>query len=73
MEKRGVDLRPKAENQASIEPNTMLGPILIAVLMLMIFGVVPFWPHSRKWGYYPGGVLALLLVILVILVLLGKI
>jgi hypothetical protein len=51
----------------------MLGTISIALLMLMVFGAYPAWPHSRKWGYYPSGGLGILLVILVILVLLGKI
>jgi Protein of unknown function (DUF3309) len=51
----------------------MLGTILIIVLVLMLIGAVPAWPHSRNWGYYPSGGLGLVLIILVILLLLGRI
>ena len=51
----------------------MLGTILIIVLVLMLLGALPTWPHSRGWGYYPTGGLGLALVLLVILVLLGRI
>jgi hypothetical protein len=51
----------------------MLGTILIIVLLLMLIGAVPAWPHSRNWGYYPSGGLGLVLMILVILLLLGRI
>lgn len=50
-----------------------IGTILIVVLLLMLVGVLPTWPHSRSWGYYPSGGLGLVLVILLILVLLGRI
>jgi hypothetical protein len=51
----------------------MLFPILIVVLVLMLIGAFPTWPHSRGWGYYPSGGLGLVLAILVILLLLGRI
>ncbi|MGD0094989.1 MAG: DUF3309 domain-containing protein [Terracidiphilus sp.] len=51
----------------------MLGTILIIVLILMLIGALPTWPHSRSWGYYPSGGLGTILVIIVILVLLGRI
>ncbi|MGA2787460.1 MAG: DUF3309 family protein [Verrucomicrobiota bacterium] len=51
----------------------MLGTILLIVLILMLVGAFPTWPHSRSWGYYPSGGLGLLLVILVALLLLGRI
>ena len=51
----------------------MLGTILLIVLILMLIGAIPAWPHSRSWGYFPSGGLGLLLVILVVLLLLGKI
>jgi hypothetical protein len=51
----------------------MLGTILLIVLILMLLGALPTWPHSRSWGYYPSGGLGLLLVILVALLLLGRI
>jgi hypothetical protein len=50
----------------------MLGTILIIVVVVMLIGAVPRWPHSRKWGYYPSGGLGLVLVILIILLLLGR-
>jgi hypothetical protein len=51
----------------------MLGTILLIVLILMLLGALPTWPHSRSWGYYPSGGLGLLFVILLALVLLGRI
>jgi hypothetical protein len=51
----------------------MLGTVLVILLVLMLLGSIPTWPHSRSWGYYPSGGLGLVLVILVILLLLGKI
>lgn len=51
----------------------MLGTILIIVLVLLLIGALPLYPHSRKWGYAPGGVLGLLLIILIVLVLTGRI
>lgn len=50
-----------------------LGTILIIVLLLMLIGVLPTWPHSRSWGYYPTGGLGLVLVIVLVLLLLGRI
>jgi len=50
-----------------------LGTILLIVLVLMLLGVIPTWPHSRQWGYYPSGGIGLVLLIIVILLLLGKI
>lgn len=50
-----------------------LSTILIIILVLIVIGALPTWPHSRSWGYYPSGGLGLVLVILLILVLLGRI
>ena len=50
-----------------------LGMILIIVLILILVGVIPTWPHSRGWGYYPSGFLGLVLVVIIVLVLLGRI
>lgn len=46
--------------------------ILIVVLVLMLLGVIPAWPHSRSWGYAPSGVLGLLVVVLLIMMLTGR-
>jgi len=50
-----------------------LGLILLIVVVLMLVGAIPAWPHSRGWGYGPSGGLGLVLVILLVLVLLGHI
>ncbi|MCE5275842.1 MAG: DUF3309 domain-containing protein [Syntrophaceae bacterium] len=50
----------------------MLSTILIIVVILMLVGAMPTWPHSREWGYYPSGGLGIVLVILIILLLLGR-
>jgi hypothetical protein len=46
--------------------------ILIVILLLMLLGAIPAWPHSRGWGYYPSGGLGLVLLILLILLLAGR-
>jgi len=50
-----------------------MGTILIIVLILLLIGGLPVFPHSRSWGYGPSGIIGTVLVILLILVLLGKI
>jgi hypothetical protein len=50
-----------------------LGTILLIVVVLLLVGVIPTWPHSRGWGYGPSGILGLILVVLIVLFLLGKI
>ncbi len=50
-----------------------LGTILLIIIILLLIGALPAWPHSRGWGYAPGGILATVLVIILILVLLGRI
>lgn len=47
--------------------------ILLIILILMMIGSVPAWPHSRSWGYYPSGGLGLIVVILVVLLLMRAI
>lgn len=51
----------------------MLVTILTVVVILMLIGVLPTWPHSRNWGYFPSGGLGLILLILIILILLGRV
>jgi len=50
-----------------------LGTILLIILVLLLIGAIPSWPHSRSWGYGPSGGIGLVVVILVILLLLGRI
>ncbi len=49
-----------------------LGTILLIILVLLLIGVIPSWPHSKGWGYGPSGGIGLILVILIILLLMGK-
>lgn len=50
-----------------------LGTILLIVLILILIGALPTWPYSREWGYYPGGILGIVVIILLILLLMGRI
>jgi hypothetical protein len=50
-----------------------MGLILLIVLIILLLGAVPTWPHSRSWGYYPSGGLGLLLVIVLVLLLMRQI
>lgn len=50
-----------------------MGTILLIVLILLLLGAFPTWPHSRNWGYYPTGGVGLILIIVLILILLGRI
>jgi len=50
-----------------------LGTILLILLVLMLIGAIPSWPHSRSWGYGPSGGIGLLVVIVLVLLLLGRI
>jgi hypothetical protein len=49
-----------------------MGTVLIVIIVLILLGVIPAWPHSRKWGYGPSGGLGLVLLILLVLLLTGR-
>jgi hypothetical protein len=49
-----------------------MGTILLVILILMLLGAVPTWPHSRSWGYGPSGGLGLVVIILLVLILTGR-
>jgi hypothetical protein len=49
-----------------------IGTILLIVLILMLIGVLPTWPHARSWGYGPSGIVGVVLVILIVLFLMGR-
>jgi hypothetical protein len=51
----------------------MLGTIVLVLLILMLLGAIPAWPHSRNWGYAPSGGLGLVILVLVILLVMGRI
>ena len=50
-----------------------LGTILLIVLILLLLGALPSWPHSRSWGYYPSSGLGLVLIILIVLMLTSRV
>lgn len=50
-----------------------IATILLIVLLLMLIGAVPAWPHSRSWGYAPSGALGLVLLVVIVLLLMGRI
>ena len=50
-----------------------LGMILLVLLVLLVVGALPAWPHSRAWGYYPSGGMGLILLVVVLLLLFGRI
>jgi hypothetical protein len=50
-----------------------IGTILLIILILLLIGAFPSWPHSRNWGYMPTGGLGIVLIVVLILVLLGRI
>lgn len=50
-----------------------LGTILLIVLVLLLLGVFPSWPHSKAWGYGPSGILGVVLVVVLVLLLMGRI
>jgi hypothetical protein len=49
----------------------MLSTVLLVVLILLLLGALPNWPHSRGWGYYPSGIFGVVLLVIVLLLLLG--
>lgn len=50
-----------------------LATILLIILIIVLIGALPTWPYSRAWGYYPGGILGIIVIILLILILMGRI
>ena len=50
----------------------MVGTILLIILILLLIGALPRWGHSRSWGYFPSGILGLILVVLIVLALTGR-
>jgi Protein of unknown function (DUF3309) len=63
---------PRGDDQQQKEQIMSLGTILLVVLILMLVGVLPVWPHASSWGYGPSGVVGLILVIVIVLFLLGR-
>ncbi|MEO6696708.1 MAG: DUF3309 family protein [Gammaproteobacteria bacterium] len=49
-----------------------LGTVLLIVLILLLIGVIPTWPHSSGWGYGPSGILGVVLVVVIVMLLMGR-
>jgi hypothetical protein len=49
-----------------------IGTILLIILILILLGVLPTWPHARSWGYGPSGIVGVILIIVIVLFLLGR-
>ncbi|AYD64783.1 DUF3309 domain-containing protein [Achromobacter sp. LC458] len=50
-----------------------MSTILLIILILLLIGAVPAWPHSRSWGYYPSGLLGIVVIVLIVMLLMGRI
>ena len=50
-----------------------IGTVLLILLILAVVGALPTWPHAKKWGYYPSGLLGIIVLVLLILVLMGRV
>jgi uncharacterized membrane protein YdcZ (DUF606 family) len=61
-----------AHNPLSTVNHMSTGTILLIVLVVLLIGALPTWPHSRSWGYWPGGMVGTVLLILVVLLLMGR-
>jgi hypothetical protein len=65
-----IERRPQTPKWLCIEKKELhMGPILLIVVVLLLIGALPTWPHSRKWGYGPTGGLGVVFLVLVILLL----
>lgn len=67
----GLDTVEDGQNR--LEHEMSVGTVLLIILILMLLGVLPRWPHSRSWGYAPSGLISVVLVVLVVLLLVGRI
>jgi len=61
-----------ATTRVAEEKAMSLGTILLIILVLMLIGAIPTWPHSRNWGYYPTGGLGIVLIVVVVLLVAGR-
>jgi uncharacterized protein DUF3309 len=71
--KSGAFIKETRKNEREIPKEERMSVILVIILILMIFGASPVWPHSANWGYGPSGGLGFILVVILILILLGRI
>jgi hypothetical protein len=59
--------------QINARRRDMLGTILLIILILLLLGAIPAWPYSRGWGYAPGGLISVVLIVVIVLLLTGRI
>jgi uncharacterized protein DUF3309 len=62
----------KSRSGDAQEEGVMLGTIVLVLLVLLLIGALPTWPHSRGWGYFPSGVLGTVLLVVAVLFVLGR-
>jgi hypothetical protein len=70
---RARRLRYVAGHHSKRNGGIMLGTLLLVILILLLIGAFPAWPHSRSWGYAPSGTLGIVVIVVVVLVLMGTI
>jgi hypothetical protein len=70
---RGVVSATALARPTQSERAAMLSTILLIVLILLLVGAIPSWPHSRSWGYGPSGILGVVLIVVLILALTGRV
>jgi uncharacterized protein DUF3309 len=63
----------KSRSGDAQEERVMLGTIVLVLLVLLLIGALPTWPHSRGWGYFPSGALGTVLLVILVLFVLGRI
>jgi hypothetical protein len=63
----------KSRSGDAQEASVMLGTIVLVLLVLLLVGALPTWPHSRGWGYFPSGALGTVLLVVLVLFVLGRI
>jgi hypothetical protein len=69
---RGGTLFPAAGSEGQGEGIMTIGTLLIIILILLLIGAVPTWPHSQSWGYAPSGTLGIVLIVVIVLLVLGR-
>jgi hypothetical protein len=64
--------QPLTRHLTRKEDEMGIGTILLIVLVLILLGVIPTWPHSRQWGYAPSGIVSIILIVLLVMLLTGR-
>jgi hypothetical protein len=72
IQSSAAELLPARRWRWTTEQNMSLGTILLIVLILILLGVLPTWPHARSWGYGPSGIVGVVLIVLIVLFLMGR-